>query len=777
MGDAPNSRLPKGPPVNLRPLALGAAVAAALLAAAVVPAAARAGTYSISIDTSSTTDGWTFNHDDGFIACSLQLRGTNCADVAIPTPLRMFGFGQAPKLGNAWWQWDAPATTTIKSGSLGVTYKTAATGTSAYMKARLRSESFPSSPQLYPTSGDGSTSWSIPAGNQVVGVFLKTDVARDYSDKWNNNVKITRLTATLSDDTPPAFSVSGPLADGLWHNEAQPVALDVDATDAGAGVASAALAEAGAQLDSATVPAQSGIHAGRTAYTTALTAVPATLADGVHTLDVTVADAAGEQVSHQVVLHVDAHAPVAGSMLPAGSTTDQRPAVSFSVDPGPSGLGQFEADVDGIPMTITGTDASYTPATDLSYGVHTVTWHATDGAGNVRDGFWTFTVRDAVPPVLSDVRPDDGTATADARPSISVAVADAGVGVDPASVRMAVDGVDVSAKGSFAAGRFTYVPVTALAYGRHTIVASAADTAGNRSAQTTWSFDVSDDTPPDITARTPLAGSTVPGATPIGFDIADAGSGVDPAALHVTVDGSDVTAWGSYTAGHFSYAPGALAAGVHTVSVTAADRAGNIAGPVMWQFAVADPATLDLSATPPAAFTAGGRAVIRFTAHTNSTPLAGARIVISSRPAGQRGLHTIRTVTTNAAGVATLTVAPMRNTAYRAVLDAAPAVAATTSVSVRQRVTLAADRLRIRRGGVVRLTGRVTPGRPGGRIRVQLLTATGWRTVAQPRLGAASRYSKTVIAALPGRYVLRVVAPATAANAAGQSATVTVRVR
>jgi Big-like domain-containing protein len=763
--------------VNLRPLVLAAAVAVAALAAAVVPAAARAGTYSVSIDTAKNADGWTFSHDDGFIACSLQLRGSNCTDVASPSPLWIFGFGHAPKLANAWWQWDAPATTTIRSGALAVTYKTAATGTSAYMKARLRTESFPSSPQLYPTTGNGSASWSIPSGNQVVGVFLKTDVARDYADKWNDNVKVTGLTATLTDDTPPAFSLSGPLADGLWHNEAQPVAVGVDASDAGAGVASAVLGESGTTLDSAAVPHQSGLHAGLTAYSTRLATTPAALGDGVHTLAVTVADAAGEQLSQQLQLRVDAHAPVAGSMLPAGSTTDQRPTVSFSVDPGPSGLGQFEANVDGAPMTIAGADASYTPASDLSYGQHTVTWHATDGAGNVRDGFWTFTVRDAVPPVLSDVRPDDGSATADARPPISVAVADAGVGVDPASVRMSVDGVDVSARGAFAAGRFTYTPSAALSFGRHTVVATAADTAGNRSAATAWSFDVSDDTPPDISARTPVAGSTVAGATPIGFQLSDDGSGVDPAALHVTVDGSDVTAWGTLANDRFTYAPGTLAAGVHTVSVTAADRAGNVAGPVMWQFAVADPATLDLRTGGPRAITVGKRIVIRFTARTNGSPLAGARIVISSRPAGQGAMHVIRVLQANAAGIADLTVAPARNTAYRAALDAAPTVVATTAVSVRQRVTLAADRLRMARGGAVRLVGRVTPALPGHRVRIQLLTRSGWRTVAQPRLGAASRYAKPLIAALPGRYVFRVVAAATARNAAGQSATVTVLVR
>jgi hypothetical protein len=269
----------------------------------------------------------------------------------------------------------------------------------------------------------------------------------------------------------------------------------------------------------------------------------------------------------------------------------------------------------------------------------------------------------------------------------------------------------------------------------------------------------------------------VPGASAIGFDVSDSGSGVDPAALHVTVDGSDVTAWGTYAGGRYTYAPGTLAAGVHTVAVSAADRAGNVAGPVMWQFAVADPATLDLTAGGATSLTAGGRAVIRFVARSNGAALVGTHVVISSRPAGGRGLHTIRTLTTGPTGIVTLAVAPLRNTTYRAVLEAAPAVAATRSVAVHQRVALAADRLRIARGGVVRLTGRVLPGRPGARVRVQLLSGGGWRTVAQPRLGGASRFAKTVIAAIPGRYVLRVVAPATAANAAGRSATVTVRVR
>jgi hypothetical protein len=34
------------------------------------------------------------------------------------------------------------------------------------MKARLRSETFPSMPQLHAATDDGSTTWSIPAGKR-----------------------------------------------------------------------------------------------------------------------------------------------------------------------------------------------------------------------------------------------------------------------------------------------------------------------------------------------------------------------------------------------------------------------------------------------------------------------------------------------------------------------------------------------------------------------------------------------------------------------------------
>ena len=116
---------------------------------------------------------------------------------------------------------------------------------------------------------------------------------------------------------------------------------------------------------------------------------------------------------------------------------------------------------------------------------------------------WSFDVIDATPPSLSDVRPDDGSASSDRTPAISVAIADTGSGVDPAPITLQLDGSDVSAAGGFAGGRFAMVPAAPLGYGSHTVTVRAADRSGNAAAPLTWSFAVRDETPPAIANRTP----------------------------------------------------------------------------------------------------------------------------------------------------------------------------------------------------------------------------------------------------------------------------------
>jgi archaellum component FlaG (FlaF/FlaG flagellin family) len=260
--------------------------------------------------------------------------------------------------------------------------------------------------------------------------------------------------------------------------------------------------------------------------------------------------------------------------------------------------------------------------------------------------------------------------------------------------------------------------------------------------------------------------------------VADGGSGVDPSSLQVLVDGSDVTSWGDFDGSRFRYAPGDLGAGVHTISVTVADRAGNVAGPLMWQFAVANPATVHLAVVSgPTQLVFGRSGTIVLDATAGGEPLARTRVLVSSRPAGSSSFGPARVLVSDAGGHVRWTVSPGRSATFRAELVDQPGVTVQRAIGVHRRVTVAADHAIVRRGLPVRLSGSVGPSAPGSRVTVQLLTSRGWTPVAFPRLGGRSGYSATVIPRLPGRYLLRVVAPATAVNLSGTSRTVAIVVR
>jgi len=174
-------------------------------------------------------------------------------------------------------------------------------------------------------------------------------------------------------------------------------------------------------------------------------------------------------------------------------------------------------------------------------------------------------------------------------------------------------------------------------------------------------------------------------------------------------------------------------------------------------------------------FGRSGTIVLHATA--GGQPLAGSRVLVSSMPAGSAAFGPARVLVSGADGQVRWTVSPARSATFRAELADQPGVSVQRTVGVHRRVTIAADHSTIRRGLPVRLSGSVGPSAPGARVTVQLLTSRGWTPVAFPRLGGRSGYSATVVPRLPGRYLLRVVAPATAVNLGGVSRTVVVVVR
>jgi hypothetical protein len=98
---------------------------------------------------------------------------------------------------------------------------------------------------------------------------------------------------------------------------------------------------------------------------------------------------------------------------------------------------------------------------------------------------------DGTPPQVSILAPADGSVTINALPLISALVVDAGVGIDPATVQMQLDGQLVAADYITGTGQLAYLPSTPLANGLHTVIVSAADVMGNdSSASATFTVEV-----------------------------------------------------------------------------------------------------------------------------------------------------------------------------------------------------------------------------------------------------------------------------------------------
>ena len=305
---------------------------------------------------------------------------------------------------------------------------------------------------------------------------------------------------------------------------------------------------------------------------------------------------------------------------------------------------------------------------------------------------------------------------------------------------MSVDGIDVIGHLQLTGGRLTY---------RRRRRSRSASTPSSPSVRPrrqqlgalTWTFTVRDEMAPTVCGRLPVAGTTVAGAVPIGFDVADTGTGIDPSSLQVLVDGSDVTSWGAFEGGHFRYAPGDLGAGVHTIAVTVADAAGNVAGPLMWQFAVADPATLSRAPwSAPVVARVGGRRHRGAVRDQRRRPLAGARC--SSPPgSGSAGFGAARTWVADVGGTDPPADRARPHHRYHVELADHPTVRSTSRWRWRRRVSLAAGRGRCATGTALRLSGTVEPLAPGGRVTVQLLTGRGWVTVAHPGWAAGRRFT------------------------------------
>ncbi|MCG2591538.1 hypothetical protein LZ009_01920 [Ramlibacter sp. XY19] len=217
--------------------------------------------------------------------------------------------------------------------------------------------------------------------------------------------------------------------------------------------------------------------------------------------------------------------------------------------------------------------------------------------------------RDEQPPRITDVTPGDGVRVSErGRVHLFARLGDEGSGVDPASVRLRLDGRDVTGAAQVTADEVRWRDD--LREGRHTAEIEVRDRSGNATRKA-WSFEVvraeppvvvpvppvvrpvppvppvaRDASPPRIFAETPAEGIRVfeNARVHLAVRFDDEGSGVDPATVRLRLDGRDVTSIAQVSAEEVRFRED-LRMGRHTAEIEVRDRAGN-ASRKSWTFEV-----------------------------------------------------------------------------------------------------------------------------------------------------------------------------------------------
>lgn len=186
---------------------------------------------------------------------------------------------------------------------------------------------------------------------------------------------------------------------------------------------------------------------------------------------------------------------------------------------------------------------------------------------------------DDIAPVFTNLLPVPDSIVTINKPTISVQYSDNLIGVNTSSVRLTLDGVDVTAAAVVTETGLSFAPQLPLSDGLHAVHVEISDRVGNRAAFD-WSFGV-DTAPPAIVFDTPTKNAFVNTRTPlISIAFSDALAGVDRSTLQVTVNLVDLTSFGTTSSSLFilQITPEmGLTDGQVVIGVRLADRAGNVA--------------------------------------------------------------------------------------------------------------------------------------------------------------------------------------------------------
>jgi len=301
-----------------------------------------------------------------------------------------------------------------------------------------------------------------------------------------------------------------------------------------------------------------------------------------------------DSVSDSITL--DTTTPTASSKTPSGTITNRKPAISVSISDG-SGTGIEESSIvlkldnNAVTSNYSSGIISYTPSNNLDFGSHTVHLTVADKAGNTLSTSWNFTIS-SEGVGFGSFSPANNSYTSDKTPDISIILIDSGSGINTTTLRMNVDGKNVTdAHYSSSSKNYSYTSST-LSDGNHTVEVWVKDESGKES-YISWSFYV-DTTKPTISLFVPPEDAVVTEVYSVSAKVEDEGAGVDKHNLFMELNSIDVTASLQYDEATktLSFSPLVkLTPGTYDVEIWAKDKVGN-ENHAEWSFTVASTAPI-----------------------------------------------------------------------------------------------------------------------------------------------------------------------------------------